>query len=461
MMSNKTLKLSWEDIGSLDPISSTKTALHIVLRSNVYDCLFKRDYSGVIKPQLCKSWKFKDDNILEIELKTEIKFHNGKAFDAKSVEYTFAKLKSSRMNFLYDSIENVKIINQSKFQLILKQYDASLIPNLTLLPLLTPVIENYEPVGTGPYRFAGYKNGNCLDLISNDQYWDGVPVMRKIHYDCCNDPYKRYENFISGKVDLIFQPPHEFIEFLNANYRVEEIDGPDTIVISVNCHKEYFFDENVRKAINLAIERERIIEDVFLGHAIVPKSVLSPPVFGYHSKLPGIEFNLRKAKELLDSSACKNGFECSLILPKGAIPKLIETATILKESLSKLNISVNILDYPEKQAWPLMSDGQYDMFINGWSEITLDPDYNLKSNFLSDNRENLNNENLFKSINKAKSIVDEEERLSAYLKIQETIMEIQSRIPIYYAKDVWVCNKNIEFKARHDRMIDLKEIYIT
>jgi ABC-type transport system substrate-binding protein len=98
------------------------------------------------------------------------------------------------------------------------------------------------------------------------------------------------------------------------------------------------------------------------------------------------------------------------------------------------------------------------MFINGWSEITLDPDYNLKSNFLGNNRENMKNENLFIGIKNAKTIVDDDQRLSAYYKIQESIMDINSRIPIYHAKDVWVCNKNIEFRARHDRLIDLKDI---
>ena len=456
-MRNESLKLSWEDVGSLDPISSTKTALHIVLRSNLYDCLFKRDYNGAIKPQLCKSWKWKDNTILEIELKKDIKFHNGKSFDAESVEYTFYKLKSSRMNFLYESIETINVINPNKIQLKLNQYDASLVPNLTILPLLAPVNENQDPIGTGPYRFAGYKNGDSLDFISNDQYWDGLPCIHNIHYLCCNDPYQRYDSLLSGKVDLIFQPPHEYIESLGTDYRLQEIDGPDTIVVSINCQKEYF-DDNVRNAINLAIDREKIIKDVFFGHALVPKSVLSPPVSGYNPKSLGIDFNLGKAKELMELSAYKNGFECSLILPGGAVPKLMETATILKESLSKLNISVDILDFPEKDAWPLMSDGKYDMFINGWSEITLDPDYNLKSNFLSDNRENLVNKNLFESIDKVKRIIDEEERFSAYQNIQENLLKIQSRIPVYHAKDVWVYNKNIEFKARHDRLIDLKNI---
>ena len=456
-MSNKTLKLSWEDIGSTDPISSTKTALHIVLRSNVFDCLFKRDYAGLIKPQLCENWKFIGNNVLEIEFKNGIKFQNGKAFDSESVEYTFDKLKNSRMNFLYDSIEKINIINQSKVQIILNQYDASLIPNLTLLPMLTPINENFKPIGTGPYKFVDYKEGESLDLISNDQYWDGSPHISKINYVCCNDPYQRYEHLLSGKVDLIFQPPHEYIESLSTNYGIAEINGPDTIVISINGLKKYF-DNNVRRSINLAIDREKINKDVFLDHAIVPKSVLSPPVFAYNTNFPDIEFNLKKAKELIAMSEYKNGFECSLILPRGAIPKLTETANIVKDSLLQLNISVNVLDYPEKQAWSLMSDGQYDMFINGWSEITLDPDYNLKSNFLGNNRENLKNENLFIGIKNAKTIVDDDQRLSAYFKIQESIMDINSRIPIYHAKDVWVCNKNIEFRARHDRLIDLKDI---
>ena len=125
--------------------------------------------------------------------------------------------------------------------------------------------------------------------------------------------------------------------------------------------------------------------------------------------------------------------------------------------LSKINISVNILDYPEKKAWPLMGEGKYDMFINGWSEITLDPDYNLKSNFLRNNRENLDNEILFDLINKAKNITVDEKRKLEYQKIQQNIMELQSRIPIYHAKDVWVFKKDIDFTPRQDRLIDLKD----
>ena len=455
-MKNNKLKLSWEDIGSLDPISSTKTALHIIFRSNVYDCLFKRSKNGLIKPQLCTNWEYINGNLLEIDLKHDVKFHNGKLFNSESIEYTFNKLKNSNMNLLYDSIENIKVINKNKINIILNKHDTSLIPNLTLLPMLTPGTYS-EPIGTGPYRFVNYKEGDCLSLISNEKYWNGIPFIKNILYLCCNDPYIRYENLLSDNVDLIFQPPYENIESLKINYEIIEINGPDTIVISINCKKNYF-EKNVRKAISYAIDREKIINNVLLNHAIVPKSVLSPPVFGYNTNLDDVKYDLLKAKQLINLTKYKGGFECSLILPQGAIPKLLETASIVKDSLSKLDISVNILDYPEKKAWPLMSDGKYEMFINGWSEITLDPDYNLKSNFLSNNRENLDNDILFNLINNTKNILDEEKRKSAYYKIQVILMDLQSRIPIYHAKDVWVCKKNIKFTPRQDRLIELKDI---
>ena len=83
---------------------------------------------------------------------------------------------------------------------------------------------------------------------------------------------------------------------------------------------------------------------------------------------------------------------------------------------------------------------------------------NLKSNFLSNNRENLDNDILFNLINNTKNILDEEKRKSAYYKIQVILMDLQSRIPIYHAKDVWVCKKNIKFTPRQDRLIELKDI---
>ena len=180
-------------------------------------------------------------------------------------------------------------------------------------------------------------------------------------------------------------------------------------------------------------------------------------MFGYNKNSDDVKYDLMKAKSLINMTKYKNGFECNLVLPQGAIPKLLETANIIKKSLSKINISVNILDYPEKKAWPLMGEGNYDMFINGWSEITLDPDYNLKSNFLRNNRENLDNEILFDLINKAKNITVDEKRKLEYQKIQQNIMELQSRIPIYHAKDVWVFKKDIDFTPRQDRLIDLKD----
>ena len=454
-MENRKFKLSWEDIGSLDPISSTKTALHILFRANIYDCLFKRNNNGIIEPQLCSHFKYLEDNILEINLRNDIKFHDNNIFNTKSIEYTFSSLKDSNMKFLYDSIENINIISEYKFHILLNNIDASLIPNLTLLPMLSPY-KNNIPIGTGPYKYIDYKNGDFLKLHSNDKYWGKLPYFTEIEYICSNDPYNRYDKLLSGEVDLIFQPPHENIKKLKNDYVLNELNGPDTIVMSINCNREYF-NQNVRNAISYCIDREELINTVFLNHAILPKSILSPPVFGYGNNLDDVKYDLKKAKSFIDLTEYKNGFKCSLILPKGAIPKLSETANIIKNSLSKINISVNILDYPEKKAWPLMGEGKYDMFINGWSEITLDPDYNLKSNFLRNNRENLDNEILFDLINKAKNITVDEKRKLEYQKIQQNIMELQSRIPIYHAKDVWVFKKDIDFTPRQDRLIDLKD----
>ena len=455
-MKNRKFKLAWEDIGSLDPISSTKTALHIMFRANIYDCLFKRNNKGIIEPQLCINWEYIKENKLEINLRNDIIFHNDKSFNSESVEYTFSILKNSNMKFLYDSIENIKIINKYKIHILLKNRDTSLIPNLTLLPMLNPD-NNKNPIGTGPYKYVDYKNGICLKLKSNEKYWDKLPYFTDIEYLCSNDPYNRYDKLLSGDVDLIFQPPQENIESLKNEYLIKEINGPDTIVMSINCNRKYF-NENVRRAISYCIDRKEIINTILLNHAIIPKSVLSPPVFGYNNNLDDVKCDLLKAKQLINLTKYKNGFECSLILPQGAIPKLYETATIIKNSLSNLNISVNIFEYPEKKAWPLMGDGKYDMFINGWSEITLDPDYNLKSNFLRNNRENLDNDILFDLINNAKNILVDEKRKLAYHKIQVIIMDLQSRIPIYHAKDVWVSKKNIKFTPRQDRLIDLKDI---
>ena len=118
-MENRKFKLSWEDIGSLDPISSTKTALHILFRANIYDCLFKRNNNGIIEPQLCTHFKYLEDNILEINLRNDIKFHDNNIFNTKSIEYTFSSLKDSNMKFLYDSIENINIISEYKFHILL------------------------------------------------------------------------------------------------------------------------------------------------------------------------------------------------------------------------------------------------------------------------------------------------------------------------------------------------------
>ena len=212
-MENRKFKLSWEDIGSLDPISSTKTALHILFRANIYDCLFKRNNKGIIEPQLCTHFKYLEDNILEINLRNDIKFHDNNIFNTKSIEYTFSSLKDSNMKFLYDSIENINIISEYKFHILLNNIDASLIPNLTLLQMLSPYNNNI-PIGTGPYKYIDYKNGDFLKLHSNDKYWGKLPYFTEIEYICSNDPYNRYDKLLSGEVDLIFQPPHENIKKL-------------------------------------------------------------------------------------------------------------------------------------------------------------------------------------------------------------------------------------------------------
>ena len=216
-----------QDPGSWDPIDTFVTFWGSV-GSNLYDGLTMRGADLKLQPGLATKWEYLDDNKrLRFTLRQGVKFHNGEPFNADAVKFTFDRLLGAEgakgpQKSNYDSIGEVKVVDENTVDFILKQPDPVLLTKLAGYgAMIVPpkyIQEkgednfNTHPVGTGPFKFESYQPKVNVTLARNDEYWGGKPKLDKLVYRFIGEPGTQVAELQAGRVDIATLIPLGLIE---------------------------------------------------------------------------------------------------------------------------------------------------------------------------------------------------------------------------------------------------------
>ena len=495
---------------SFNPQTSDAGTSMNVVTEQIYNKLFEISNTAIPTPILAQSYSISPDGkIITIYLRKGIKFHHTDWFkptrdfnaddvvfslnrvlgyetylptleqssvDYKNPQYRIFHEQAKKVRFPYfesiklnQKIESVKALNPHTVQITLFKPDASILShlasqyaiifsqeyavqlnaddNLVQLDLL--------PVGTGPYKVKNYFRNQYVRLEKNEDYWKKDAKIKNIIIDLSTDRTGRLVKFFNGECQIASYPEVSQLGLLKENdkrYYVKSAEGMNLAYLAFNFQNAVIQDEQVRRAIAQAINRQRIIKTIYHNTATVANNIIPNISWASSVNTPDFayDFNPSEAKKVLQDKQLHLNM---WVLNEEQVynPAPLKTAELIKEDLNNVGVNVTIrsvtrtflIDQLNKKS------ENYDMILTGWLAGNLDPDSFMRPilscNSASEmtNLSNWCDEDFDQLMDKALDSPNLWERAHVYNQAQELILSKLPIIPLANMKRVLVVNSRV------------------
>ncbi|RYL95140.1 ABC transporter substrate-binding protein [Sporolactobacillus sp. THM7-4] len=464
-----------DDPPQLDPQKSSAAVDRQVFQS-IFNTLVDIDKNGKIIPELATSWNIsKDGKTYTFNLRKNVKFQDGTAFNADAVKFNFErelnqKFGSPRLSEI-GLISQVKVTNPYQVQLVLKQPFSPLLSILTDRSgmMLSPAAVKKEgagfsnhPVGTGPYKFENRVKQDHITVTAFKDYWGKKPKVQTIVYHPYTDGNVRLTNLTSGSVDLVNTIDYKDINQVkkNPNLKVSEKAAIGFQGLTLNVKRAPLNNVKIRQAINLAIDRNAIARVIF-HNGVTPANGPIPTGSWAHDssiKVPAGDTNV--ARKLVADSGLKN-VQFTLKIPAGSSQNQ-QLGQMIQSMLKKAGITVKLEQVEFGTMIQQGIDHNFDAINLGWSG-RIDPDGTIYSWFATNGSNNdmgYSNPKVDQWLNQARTISARPERAQIYHKVAQQLWKDAPYIALYYPNDFKVMKKNVSgFQHYPDTMIRPESIY--
>ena len=372
------------DIPSLDPhITFGGSNKRVVM--SVFEGLVKRNRAGIdldshpfvrpeIGPALATSWEVLDGGTrYRFHLRQGVTFHDGTPFDAEAVAFNFRRVIDPEFEYFYERagalrgspfrhLRGVEIVDAMTVDLVLEkpwglflsQLGTFLSPGLPLILSPESVRQhgnegaNTHPAGTGPFKVTEIDPGVKIVTERNAHYWDQpLPFLDRIIYVVMPEQSTRVFALESGEVDIVTQLAPDNIERLSETFQVVQSPISNQMwYMAVNVDQPPLDDPRVRQAINYAIDREAITNDLLRGICIPSSGMAFPtsPLWDTEQRYP---YDPDKAKALLAEAGHADGFKIAIRVPTSGSSMLVPVpmAEWIQRDLAQVGIDLEILTH--------------------------------------------------------------------------------------------------------------------
>lgn len=433
-----------------------------------------------LEPRLATSWTVSDDGkVYRFQLRPEVKFHDGTEFNADAVVFAIErqwKRDHPAYEFMApysywetmamgDIIESVKALSPLEVEIRLKRPNTPFLANMAMpfmaIPSPTAVMKwkdrfDQNPAGTGPYTLESWRRNEALLLKAFPEYWGEAPHIERVIVRVIPDNQVRVMELKRGGIHIMDYPNLTDVAQLEADPEVQVLkqEGLNVGYISFNMRKKPLDDVRVRKALSMAIDRDRIIKEVFEGYGVKAKNPMPPMIMGYARDVEETELNLEKARALLKEAGVENLKLNLYAMPvaRPYMPDAREVAQYVQADLKKIGVDIEIVSFDWGTYLDKIGKGEHDMCIIGWTGDNGDPDNFLFTLWSKDSAQQTptNNYSFYEDeqvtewLKRAQIESNPEQRAELYRRAQRKMAEDRPFLPLAHSQVIVPARAEIE-----------------
>lgn len=485
-----TLVVGMEDPDGIFDLYWTSSSYSMYVTETIFDTLMDSDAEGNPIPGVAKSYDVSKDGLTyTYHLRNDVKFSDGTQLTADDVAFTATILCDPKFDGYVDitpvklkgydaynsgsatSVEGIKVVDPQTIQFTIDKPDASAIYTFGTLQILS---KNYygkgytkgnlkgitdlnaKPMGSGAYKLTKYKEGQEIDLVSNDSYWKGAPKVKNLIFKTTTED-TRIQELTTADVDLdmVTVNPENVTQIESAGFlNIQMFPTNGFGFIGMNVTNPMFSDPKVRQALTYGLERQKIENTVYKGYADVLNIPQSKVAWTYTDEgINKYEYNADKANKLLDEAGWKKGADGIrekdgkkfVIHFSASSPNPVNDAIIpvAKEDYAKLGIQF----VPETMEFNAVlqkaEKNNVEMYFMAHG-LVADPDVTILYGSKGlQNWGKYSNSKMDDLLAKALEEQDKTKRKADYAEIYKLYNSDLPEIPIYQRRDMWAIGSRV------------------
>ena len=340
---------------NLDPTGGAAAAIDEVVYANVFEGLTRFGPDGSVLPGLAESWEIAPDGLSWVfTLREGVTFHDGLPLTAEDVAFSFeramAEDSTNAQKQLFEGINSVNVIDDRTVEIGLDTPKGALLWNLAwgdavIVSPASAETNATDPVGTGPFRFERWVQGDQVELLRNEEYWGEPAALDGVTFKFISDPTAAFAAMMAGDIDAfpLFPAPENLAQF-EADPRFQVLVGSTEgeTILAMNNSRAPFDDIRVRQAVAHAIDRSAIIDGAMFGYGTPIGSHFAPHHPAYVDLTGMSAYDPELAKALLAEAGLPDGFGTTLALPPPSYAR--RGGEIVASQLREIGIEAEIIN---------------------------------------------------------------------------------------------------------------------
>jgi peptide/nickel transport system substrate-binding protein len=474
------------DILTMDPHSQNHTTTVAILQ-HAYEPLVRYDRNFQLEPCLATSWQQLSPVHWRFALRKGVKYHDGNPFTADDVIFSYGRIKQPQgtMQVYVNGVKDVVKVDDHTVDFLLDGPNPVFLRNLTIFLIMSKTwaektksqnVQNYKDKeetyasrnvnGTGSYVIKSWEPDKRITMAVNPSWWgkrDGN--VTEVVYSPIKADATRVAALLSGDVDLVTDLPTQDVERLRKDSRLKVLEGVEnrSIFIGMDQYSEElqyssvkgknpFKDVRVRKALNMAVDREAIRRVTMRGLSIPAALMIAPNVHGWSQDIDKVSpVDAEGAKKLLAEAGYPQGFEFTLDCPNNRYVNDEEICQALVGMWARAGVKVRLNAMPFANFIPKILKFDTSAYMLGWGVATFDALFTLQALARtkttgadgSFNLGRVSDARLDALIDLMKTEMDAKKRDAL---IREALVMVRDQayyVPLHYQLRPWAMKKNV------------------
>jgi peptide/nickel transport system substrate-binding protein len=410
------------DISTVNGLLTNDTTTQLITGAMFESLIGISPLDGRPVPGLADTWDVSEDELTyTFHLNQDAKWHDGVDFTADDVAFSFDSALDPNTGFPYrsivdDAVASYQVIDENTFEITATEKLVTFLYEgpgaITIMPQhiwgeIDPASWSFDGgstgqdparvIGTGPFKFEEWVQGDHVSVVRNDDYYDKVPYVDGLTLRVLPDSDSSVLALKQQEIDIMeFVPPAQMAsvqstdglavdvyDFFNFTYYAFNLDPEQT---------ELFQDQRVRQALFYALDRDSITENIYFGYGEAATGTQPPisPAYAPDQMQPPYDFDPEQAKALLeeagwtldDGTMTKDGEKLEFdFLYSGGEPVVDQLVTYMKEAWEEIGVKINLTSLNGGALIERLESGDFDMALLA---VSLSPDGNQTALFSCD-----------------------------------------------------------------------------